>query len=165
MTTTWKVQTQVFPQIFNDSRCEILENSLIMKSQYICELFNNIFELEYDEGNLKEKIEYSSDEFAATVIYGENNNRIFFIEMPEPRQSDFSYSLFTKYYCIPYTFKENRIEILDLYAVEKIKNTQVSLIVFYKDAKHLVSNLRMPVNVEDKENVMDFMCEYIFSHY
>lgn len=164
MTSTWKIQTQIFPLIFNNRRGEFVENILIDKSGFICNLYNDLFHDEYIDGNLKERIQYSRDEFDVTIVYDDNDKRMIFIEVPEPRSSDFSYSLFTKYYCIPYRVKENGIEVYELYGVETIKGTKNNLLVFYKDAQHLISNLSAPCKIDDKDKFKNFMYEYVFRY-
>lgn len=54
--------------------------------------------------------------------------------MPELREYDFGWDIFTEYYIIPFTSKRNSIEVLDLYAVEKIKNEKIDLLLTTKTA-------------------------------
>lgn len=164
MTATWKIQTQRLPLIFNENRGEFVENILINKSRFFCGLYNDLFKEQYALGKLKKKIQYKKDEFDITIVHGNDDKKMIFIEIPEPKKSDFSYNLFTKYYCIPYRIKENRIEIYELYGVETIKGTTNNLLVFYKDAQHLISNLCAPYKIDEKNNFKDFMYAYVFRY-
>lgn len=164
MTVTWTVQTEVFPMVFEDDRTSFLMHCFWQKEHYVYLVFNAIYEDAYLDGDLKEKIEYQSNEFKVGYCLTEYENSSFiFISMPEPREYDFGWDIFTEYYIIPFTSKGNSIEVLDLYAVEKIKNEKNRLIAHYKDGKHQYADIGIPYTLDDVESTLKFMGEYIFN--
>lgn len=89
MTATWKIQTQRLPLIFNENRGEFVENILINKSRFFCGLYNDLFNEQYALGKLKKKIQYKKDEFDITIVYGNDDKKMIFIEVPEPKKIRF----------------------------------------------------------------------------
>ena len=163
MTATWEIETQIIPQFFDINRGYFLEGLLCEGRDFLCDNFNCAFEAYYENGKIKEKIIYSSSEFYVNVkIYGDSD-RMVCIELPQPRKSDFSYNMYVKYYFIPYRVKKDGIEIFDIYGIDIVKNMNVGFIVWYKDAQHLMSNIKLPVSVNNRDKLIKFMYEYIFT--
>ena len=163
MTATWEIETQIIPQFFDINRGYFLEGLLCEGRDFLCDNFNCAFEAYYEKKKIKEKIIYSSSEFYVNVkIYGDSD-RMVCIELPQPRKSDFSYNMYVKYYFIPYRVKKDGIEIFDIYGIDTVKNMDVGFIVWYKDAQHLMSNIKLPVSVNNRDKLIKFMYEYIFT--
>lgn len=163
MTVTWEIETQIIPQFFDKNRGYLLEGLLAEGRDFFCDNFNGAFEVYYENGEIKEKIKYEPYEFYVTAKTYGNINRMIYIELPEPRKSDFSYNMYTKCYCIPYRLKNDGIEIFDMYGIDTVKDIDVGFIIWYKDAQHLMSNLKLPVSIDNREELINFMHEYIFS--
>ena len=116
----------------------------------------------FDEGKLKTPIEYVPREFYSTAKSINKTDRLIYIELPQPRKTDFSYNMYVKAYFIPYRIKKNGIEIYDMYGIDTVKIIDTGFIILYKDSQHLLSNLKLPVSVNDRDNLIKFMSEYIF---
>lgn len=54
-------------------------------------------------------------------------------------------------------------EIFDMFGIDTVKNIDVSFIIWYKNAQHMMSNIKLPVNVNNRNELINFMSEYIFS--
>lgn len=163
MTATWEIETQIIPQFFDKNKGHFLEGLLSEGCNFICDSFNDAFEAYYENGNLNEKIKYEPYEFYITIRAYSDIDRMIYIELPEPRKSDFSYNVYVKCYCIPYRIKEDGIKIFDMFGIDTVKNMNAGFIVWYKDAQHLMSNLKLPVSVDNREELIKFMHEYIFT--
>lgn len=163
MTATWEIETQIIPQFFDEIKGYFLEEVLSDGRNFICNSFNNAFEVYYNSKRTEEKITYEPCEFYVTLRAYGNADRMIYIELPEPRKSDFSYNMYVKCYCIPYRLKKDSIEIFDMYGIDTVRNMDVGFIVWYKDAQHLMSNLKLPISVDNREELIKFMHEYIFT--
>ncbi len=160
MTITWEIESQIIPRFFNENKGYTFENFFSLSNEFVCNIFNNAFELFADK--LKTPIQYSPDEFNSHARQINETDRIIYIELPKPRKSDFSYNVYAKYYFIPYRLKANGVEIFDMFGIDAIKDTNNGLIIWYKDSQHLISNIALPVNINDKEKIIEFMSKYIF---
>lgn len=162
MTATWETETQFLPHYFNDNKGAFFEQIISNGVNYICDIFNSSFEFHYEQGNLQEPIIYNSNEFYITVKCYNDTDRLIYIELPEPRKSDFLYNMYVKCYCIPYRTKKDSIQIFDMYGVDTVRNIDVGFIIWYKNAQHMISNMKLPVSVNNREELLKFMENYIF---
>lgn len=165
MTLTWKIETQVIPEFFDKNRGNFLELMFIYGTNYFCDIFNAAFEMNFDKKELKKPIKYKSSEFDVSVQPINDTDKVLCIELPKPRACDFNYDLYVKYYFIPYRVKKCGIEIYDLFGIDVIKNVDAGFIIWYKDSQHMMSNLKLPVSVNDTEGIIKFMSKYIFEKY
>lgn len=163
MTTTWEIETQAIPKFFDDHKAYFLDAMLYSGSHYICDLFNRAFKMHFDNKRINHLITYSPNEFYDDVEFYNENDRLLFIEIPSPRKSELSYNIYVKYYFIPYRINANKIEIFDMFGIDTVKDTDIGFIIWYKDAQHLMSNLRLPTSINNREEIVKFMYEYIFS--
>lgn len=131
-------------------------------TEYFCDIFNAAFEALYDKSRLKSPIHYEVSEIYSIAKEISESERLIYIELPKPRESDFSYDMYVKAYFIPYRIKENGIEIFDIFGIDAIKGMDTGLIIWYKDSQHMISNLKLPVSVNDRHGLIEFMGEYIF---
>ncbi len=162
MTATWKIETQNIPRFLNENKGVFFEKVFMHGTSCFCDIFNASFKTYYDIGELKEPIQYAINEFHITAVQINQTNRLIYIELPKPRVSDFSYNMYVKAYFIPYRIKKNGIEIYDLFGIDTIKDTDIGLIVCYKGSQHMISNLKLPVSVNNREELIEFMSQYIF---
>ena len=162
MTATWEIETQIIPQFLNENKGRFFEDLYSDGTDFFCRIFNSAFRVFYDDGKLKSTIQYEPYEFYITAKLINETDRIIYIELPEPRKSDFSYDMYVKAYFIPYRIKENGIEIFDAFGIDAIKDMDTGLIIWYKDSQHMISNLKLPVSVNDRDGLILFMSEYIF---
>lgn len=163
MTETWEIETQIIPSYINENKGIFFEKIFLHSADYFCEIFNAAFRMSLDEGKLKRSIEYDPCEFYCFIEQVNETERLIYIELPLPRKSDFSYNMYVKAYFIPYRIRKNGIEIYDMFGVDTVKDIDTSFIIWYKNSQHLMSNLKLPVNVEDRKNLIKFMSEYIFN--
>lgn len=162
MTVTWELETQTIPNFFDNNRAKFFEGMFLENNHYICDLFNQGFKFHYTTGRLKQVIEYQPTDFYCALKNVNETDRIIYIELPKPKISDFSYNFYAKYYFIPYRIKNNTIEIFDMFGIDTVKDTDLGFIIRYKDAQHLMSNLKLPVDINNRADIVDFMSEYIF---
>lgn len=163
MTATWEIETQIIPSYINENKGNFFEEIFSYGTDYFCEIFNAAFRMSFDEGKLKAPIEYEPCEFYSTAKPINETERLIYIELPEPRKSDFSYNMYVKAYFISYRLKKNGIEIYDMFGVDTVKDMNVGFIIWYKDSQHLMSNLNLPVDIDDRKNLIKFMSKYIFN--
>ncbi len=162
MTATWEIETQFLPYYFNESKGAFFEQILSNGSDFLCDIFNSSFEFHYEQGNLREPITYNANEFYLTAKRYNDIDRLLYIELPEPRKSDFTYNMYVKCYCIPYRVKKDGIQIFDMYGIDAVRDIDVGFIIWYKNAQHMMSNLKLPVSVDNRNELVDFMGKYIF---
>ncbi len=162
MTTTWKIETKVIPEFFDDDRTKFFEEIIANKEDFLRDVFNKAFELFCTDKKIKKKIKYKSSDFLCSIIKINETDKIIYIELPPPKKCDFSYEFYVKSYFIPYRVEKNTIEIYDMFGVDTIKNKDVGFIVRYINSQHMMSNLPLPVNVHNRADLILFMSEYIF---
>ena len=46
--------------------------------------------------------------------------------------------------------------------IDTIKDRDVGFIIWYKNSQHLMSNLQLPVSVNNRNDLIKFMSKYIF---
>ena len=162
MTATWEIETQIIPAYINEHKGKNIEKVFLHSADYFCEIFNAAFRMSLDDGKLKVPIEYNPCEFYCTVEQVNEIEKMIYIELPQPRKSDFLYDMYVKAYFIPYRIRSNGIEIYDMYGIDTVKDIDTGFIVWYKNSQHLMSNLKLPVSVNSRDDLIGFMSEYIF---
>lgn len=162
MTATWEIETQLLPQYFNENKGSFFEQLLSSGTDFICDLFNSGFESYYEHGRLNNHIKYQSNEFCIEIRLCNDTDRLLCIELPPPRNSDFTYNMYVKHYFIPYRIDRSIIKVFDMFGIDTVKNIDIGFIIWYKNAQHMMSNIKLPISVNNKNDLINFMCEYIF---
>ena len=163
MTATWEIETQVIPPFFNINRGYFLEGLLLESRKFFCDNFNEAFETFFEIGKISEKIVYDQSEFYISIHNVKGySDKLMYIELPEPRHCDFTYNMYVKCYFIPYRLKGGNIEIFDMFGIDAVRGADAGLIVWYKDGQHMISNLKLPVSVNARNDLIGFMSKYIF---
>ena len=163
MTCTWEIESQILPKFMHSQKEYFLTNTLIGQGEFICESFNTMFNMFFEYGRLKQKIVYEPNEFFISLHeIKDEKEMLLYIELPPPRDCDFSYNVYVKCYFIPFRFSNDKLEVFDTFGIDAVKDMDVGFIIRYMNGQHMMSTMNLPVNPHDRVELISFMSKYIF---
>lgn len=158
----FNIEHYTMPQVFYYDKANFFMGAVYDKG-FIHQTFNVFFEEAYKKGALKNKRKFTAKEIKLSEISYNDEQKILFIELPKPKKTD-NAMRYLKTYCISFFETKERIEILDIYGIQKIPNQNEAVIVisFVKDDDKIIFR---GILEDNKSAIVKYMYKVAFENY
>ena len=158
----FNIEHYTMPQLFYYDKANFFMGTAYGKG-FMHETFNTFYDEAYKEGVIKKRRKFKAEEFILSEISYDENHRIMCVELPKPKKSDGANSYLYSYY-ISFLEYKDKIEILDIYGIQKQLGTDTHGVVLSFSEKEDDVRFRGLIKT-DRKSIVEYMYKVAFENY
>ncbi len=130
---------------------------------FMHQTFNTFYEDAYKKGIIKKRKKFNAKEFIISEISYDEKHRILCVGLPKPKKSD-NVNKFIYSYYISFLEYKDKIEVLDIYAIQKQLVTDTHGVVLSFSENEDDIRFRGLIKT-DRKSIVDYMYKVAFENY
>ena len=158
----FNIEHYTMPQIFYYDKANFFMGTAYNKG-FMYQTFNTFFDDAYKKGVIKKRRKFKPEEFIISEISYDEKHRILCVELPKPKKSDNANKFLYSYY-ISFLEYKDKIEVLDIYGIQKqlVTDTHGVVLSFCENE----DNIRFRGLIKtDRSSIVEYMYKVAFENY
>lgn len=158
----FNIEHYTMPQLFYYDKANFFMGTAYGKG-FMHQTFNTFFEDAYKKGIIKKKRKFKAKEFILSEISYDDEHRMMCIKLPKPKKED-NAKHYLYYYFISFLEFKDRIEVLDIYGLQRQtnKDTHAVVVSFSEDKDDI--RFRGLIKL-DSSSIVEYMHKVAFENY
>lgn len=113
----YNIEHHTLPQVFYYGKTNFFMGAAYNKG-FLHQTFNSFFEIAFKNGVIKRKRKFKTGNFKISEKTYDNKHKLLCIHLPKPKTCDYA-EVYLKTYLISFMERDNKIEVLDIYGLQK----------------------------------------------
>lgn len=159
----YNIEHYTMPQIFYYGKTNFFMGAVYNKG-FLHQTFNSFFEMAFKKGIIKRKRKLKASDFKISEKTYDDKHKLLCIHLPMPKTCDHS-EVYLRAYFISFLEYDNKIEILDIYGLQKRNSKQnENFVISFVDGNDNEIVFRGIVG-DDSKSIFEYMYKVAFENF